>query len=353
MQALVLAGGQGTRLRPLTLDVPKPVVPLAGRPFLSYMLDWLEDHGVDHVVLSCGFLSDGVRGVLGSCHGDLRISYVEEEEPLGTAGPVRLAADTGLLEDHLLVLNGDLLTDIDLTAELERHERTGARATLALIAVEDTSSYGVVPTTSDGRVEAFLEKSPGPAPTNRVNAGCYVLEREVIDSIPSGRAVSFEREIFPSLVGDGLYGFPVEGYWKDIGTPTRYMEATRDLLSGRIASRLPERDFSGSLVPRCCVVDGAKIGPRSVLGSRCRVNPGAHVEGSVLHAGVTVGRRSTVRDSVLAAGVRVGDDAYVGAGSLVGSGATIRTGAIVDAGARIAPGAVVEPPARTARRAVA
>jgi mannose-1-phosphate guanylyltransferase len=186
-----------------------------------------------------------------------------------------------------------------------------------------------------------------------VNAGCYVLEREVIESIPAGRAVSFEREIFPSLVGDGLYGFPVEGYWKDIGTPARYMEATRDLLSGRIASRLPERDFSGSLVPGCCVVDGAKIGPRSVLGSRCHVSAGAHVEGSVLHAGVTVGRRSTVRDSVLAAGVRVGDDAYVGAGSLVGSGATIRTGSIVEAGARIAPGAVVEPPARTARRAVA
>ena len=353
MQALVLAGGQGTRLRPLTLDVPKPVVPLAGRPFLSYMLDWLEDHGVDHVVLSCGFLSDGVRGVLGSRHGDLRISYVEEEEPLGTAGPVRLAADTGLLEDRLLVLNGDLLTDIDLSAQVERHERTGARGTLALIAVDDTSSYGVVPTTSDGQVEAFLEKSPGPAPTNRVNAGCYVLEREVIDSIPSGRAVSFEREVFPSLVGDGLYGFPVEGYWKDIGTPTRYMEATRDLLSGRVASRLPERDFSGSLVPGCCVVSGARIGPRSVLGTNCRVSAGARIEGSVLHADVTVGRLAVVRESVLAAGVQVGDAAYVGPGALVGSGAVIEPGAVVEAGARIEPGAVVEAPSRTARQAVA
>src|SRR3954467_5834503 len=164
MQALVLAGGQGTRLRPLTIDVPKPVIPLAGRPFLSFMLDWLEDHGVDHVVLSCGFLSDGVQRVLGSRHGGWRVICVGESEPLGTAGPVRLAADTGLLEDRLLVLNGDLLTDIDLSAQIERHERTGARATLALIAVEDTSSYGVVPSDPAGRVEAFLEKSPGPAP---------------------------------------------------------------------------------------------------------------------------------------------------------------------------------------------
>jgi mannose-1-phosphate guanylyltransferase len=341
MQALVLAGGQGTRLRPLTLDVPKPVIPLAGRPFLSFMLDWLEDHGVDRVVLSCGFLSDGVRRVLGSRHGALHVSYVEEDEPLGTAGPVRLAADLGLIEDRLLVLNGDLLTEIDLSAQLARHEQTGARATLALIAVDDTSSYGVVPTCGDGRVEAFLEKSPGPAPTNRVNAGCYVLERDVIDAIPAGRAVSFEREVFPALVGHGLYGFPVEGYWKDIGTPERYMEATRDLLAGRIGSRLPERDGSGSLVPGCCVVEGASIGPRSVLGAGCRVATGARVEGSVLHAEVTVGRRSVVQDSVLAAGVRVGDHALVRPGALVGTGARIRPGVVVEAGARVAPGAVV------------
>src|SRR4051794_33997557 len=341
MQALVLTGGQGTRLRPLTLDVPKPVIPLAGRPFLSYMLDWLEGHGVDHVVLSCGFLSDGVRRVLGSRHGNLPVGYVEESEPLGTAGPVRLAAGLGILGDRLLVLNGDLLTDIDLTAQIERHEASGARATLALIGVEDTSSYGVVPTASDGRVEAFLEKSAGPAPTNRVNAGCYVLERDVIDEIPEGRPVSFEREVFPSLVGNGLYGFPVEGYWKDIGTPDRYMEATRDLLSGRIGSRLPARDFSGSLVPGCCTVNGAKIGPRSVLGSGCRVAAGARIEGSVLHSGVTVGEHALIRDSVLAAGVKVGADVCVEPGALIGSGATVLPGTLIAAGARVAPGAVV------------
>ena len=199
MQALVLAGGEGTRLRPLTLTTPKPVMPLAGRPFLSFMLDWLGSHDVDEVILSCGFMSDGVREVLGDIYGGMRLRYVIEDEPLGTAGPVRLALDEGLLEERLFVLNGDVLNDMDLTAQLARHEETGAKATLALIEVEDTSSYGVVPTAEDGRVEAFLEKSDGPAPTNRINAGAYVLEREVVESIPAGpRGVVRARGVPPA-----------------------------------------------------------------------------------------------------------------------------------------------------------
>ena len=203
MQALVLAGGEGTRLRPLTRTTPKPVIPLAGRPFLTFMLDWLRRHGVTEAILSCGFLSDAVEEVLGDSHDGMRLRYVMEDEPLGTAGPVRLALEEGILAERLLVLNGDVLTDMDLTAQLAQHERTGARATLALIAVEDVSSYGVVPTDSEGRVEEFLEKSDGPAPTNRINAGAYVIEREVVEAmIPAGRAVSFEHEVFPALVGE-------------------------------------------------------------------------------------------------------------------------------------------------------
>src|SRR5919201_580211 len=198
MQALVLAGGEGTRLRPLTYTTPKPVMPLAGRPFLSFMLEWLRGHGVEEVILSCGFMSEGVRRVLGDIYEGMRLRYVIEEDPLGTAGPVRLALDQGLLEERFLVLNGDVLTDMDLGAETEQHERTGARVTLALTAVEDVSSYGVVPTDPEGRVEAFLEKTDGPVPTNRINAGAYVVEREVVDAIEPGRAVSFEREIFPT-----------------------------------------------------------------------------------------------------------------------------------------------------------
>jgi mannose-1-phosphate guanylyltransferase len=204
MQALVLAGGEGTRLRPLTYTTPKPVMPLAGRPFLSFMLDWVHSHGVDEVLLSCGFMSNYVKHVLGDIYDGMRLRYVVEEEPLGTAGPVRLALDADLLDERLLVLNGDVLTDMDLSAELAAHERSGARVTLALYPVEDTASYGVVPTRPDRSVEAFLEKSDGPAPTNRINAGAYVVEREVIETaVPAGRAVSFEREVFPALVGAG------------------------------------------------------------------------------------------------------------------------------------------------------
>jgi mannose-1-phosphate guanylyltransferase len=346
VQALVLAGGEGTRLRPLTYTTPKPVMPLAGRPFLSFMLDWLRSHGVDEVILSCGFMSDGVKRVLGDIYDGMRLRYVIEEEPLGTAGPVRLALDEGVLADRLLVLNGDVLTDIDLTAELARHAETGARVTLALYPVDDTGSYGVVPTDADGRVEAFLEKSEGETPTNRVNAGAYVVEREVIEQIPAGRAVSFEREVFPTLVGNGLYGFDAAGYWIDIGTPERYLEATWDLLAGRVRSELPPRDETGSLVYEGCLLSGAHVGPQSVLGRHCSVGSDSRVERAVLHDRVMVGADAAVVESVLGERVRVGERASVEAGALVGAGATIGEGAVIGAGARLDPGVEVEAGAR-------
>ncbi len=343
MQALVLAGGAGTRLRPLTQTVPKPVMPLAGRPFLSFMLDWLRAHGVTETILSCGFLSDRVRGVLGDIYHGMRLRYVIEDEPLGTAGPVRLALDGGFLEERLLVLNGDVLTDMDLTAQLEQHRQTGARATLALIAVEDVSSYGVVPIDAERRVEAFLEKSDRPAPTDRINAGAYAIEREVVESsIAPGRAVSFEREVFPALVGRGLYGYETSGYWIDIGTPARYLEATYDLLSGRPESSLPARDVTGSLIGAGCLTNGAHIGPQAVLGSHCSVGTDSTVERSVLHDHVLVGADCIVRDSVLADRVRVGDRARIEPGALLGTGARVEPGVVVAADSRVQPGAVVE-----------
>jgi len=337
----VLAGGEGTRLRPLTLTTPKPVMPLAGRPFLSFMLDWVHSHGADEVVLSCGFMSDAVKAVLGDIYDGMRLRHVTEDEPLGTAGPVRLAYDEGLLEERVLVLNGDVLTDIDLSAELDQHERTGARATLALYPAEDTSSYGVVPTADDGQVTEFIEKGGGEAPTNRINAGAYVIERDVIESIPSGRAVSFEREVFPLLVGNGLYGYDAAGYWIDIGTPERYLEATWDLLAGRVPSTLPPRDETGSLIYANCLVAGAHVGPQSVLGRHCSVGTDARVERSVLHERVHVGADATVVESVLAEGARVGERARVGPDAMVGANAVIEAGAVVASGGRVEPGTTV------------
>jgi mannose-1-phosphate guanylyltransferase len=342
VQALVLAGGEGTRLRPLTYTTPKPVMPLAGRPFLSFMLDWLRLHGVDEVILSCGFLSDAVKHVLGDIYDGMRLRYVIEEEPLGTAGPVRLAHDQGLLHDRLLVLNGDVLTDIDLSAQLAQHERTGARATLALYPVDDTTSYGVVPTDDHGRVEAFLEKTEGQAPTNRINAGAYVLERGVVDGIPAGRAVSFEREVFPALVGEGLYGYDAVGYWTDIGTPDRYLEATWDLLAGRVHSELPPRDETGSLVYEGCLVSGAHVGPQAVLGRHCSVGSDARVERSVLHDRVLVGADASVTESVLAERVQDGQRAQVGPAAMIGAGAVIGERATIGRGATLDPGVEVE-----------
>jgi mannose-1-phosphate guanylyltransferase len=254
---------------------------------------------------------------------------------------VRLAHDEGLLDDRFFVLNGDVLTDIDLTAELAEHERSGARVTLALHPVEDTSSYGVVPTDSEGRVEAFLEKAEGEAPTNRINAGAYVVERDVVEAIPPGRAVSFEREIFPALVGEGLQGFPAAGYWIDIGTPDRYLEATWDLLAGRVRSKLPPRDETGSLVYEGCLLSGAHVGPQTVLGRHCSVGSDSRIERSVLHDRVIVGADAAVVESVLATRVRVGESARVMPGAVVGAGAVIGEGATIGEGARIDPGAEV------------
>lgn len=338
MQALVLAGGEGTRLRPLTLTTPKPALPLAGRPFLTFMLDWLHRHGVDEAILSLGFLSDAVHEVLGDIQSGMRLRYVHEEDPLGTAGPVRLAADEGILADRFLVLNGDVLTDMDLTAELAQHERTGATGTLALIEVDDVASFGVVPTDEEGRVLEFREKQPGPAPTNRINAGAYVLERAVIDLIPSGRAVSFEREVFPQMVGKGLYGWAADGYWVDIGTPERYLEATWDLLAGRVESTLPERDETGSLVYEGSLTGGAHIGPQSVLGPHCRVGADAAIERSVLHERVVVGPDAVIRESIVGERTRIGEGARM-QGVVIGAGTLIEPGAELEPGARIEPGA--------------
>ena len=339
MQALVLAGGEGTRLRPLTLDVPKPVLPLAGRPFLTFLLGWARRHGVDDVVLSCGFLSEGVERVLGDEWEGMRIRYVHEDEPLGTGGPLRLAHDEGLLDERLVMLNGDVLTDFDLTAQLAQHERTGALGTLALAAVEDTASYGVVPTGEDGQVEAFLEKQVGKAPTNRINAGCYVLEREIAERVEPGRAVSMEREVFPQLAGgNGLYGWLAEGYWIDIGTPERYLESTYDLLAGRVASDLPERDASASLVYEGADVGGATVGPESVVGRDTRVGAGSVVERSVLHDRVTVGQGCGLSGCIVATGATVEDGARVEPRAVIGSGAVVAAGATVPSDARVQPG---------------
>ncbi len=343
MQAVVLVGGEGTRLRPLTLTQPKPAVALVDRPFIRYMVDWLGRHGIDEVVMACGFKAEGLRTALGdSVPGGPSIVYLQEDEPLGTAGPVRLAADRGLLGDRFMVLNGDSLTDLDLTALQRQHSETGAVLTLGLYPVDDPTSFGLVRRGDDGAVLGFLEKpDPAEIDTDEVSAGAYVIERQVLDLIPPGRAVSIEREVFPRLVGQGLYGRRLEGYWMDIGTPDRYLQGSWDILDGTVETELPGdgEPFIGEGVE---IGEGATIDRRAVIRAGSVVGPGATIAESVLLDGCEIGADAEVRGSILAAGVHVGAGATVPEGCVIGEGARVEAGALVEAESRIQPDEVVE-----------
>ncbi|MEX2447577.1 MAG: NDP-sugar synthase [Solirubrobacterales bacterium] len=308
MQAIVLVGGEGTRLKPLTDAIPKPALTLVDRPLLVYMIEWLAGHGVDEVVLACGFLPQALREALAGEEerAGVSIRYLVEPEPLGTAGAIRFAADQlgEELDDRFLALNGDVLTDLDLSALLEAHAKRAARATIALHAVEDSSAYGLVRSDEEGEVLEFAEKT-GEAVAGEVNAGMYVLERSVLDLIPPVGKISIERSIFPAMVGKKLRSLALDGYWMDIGTPQRYLQASWDILERRVRTRV-EPTGEGLLVDASAEVDpGATVGPRAVVGPGCRLAAGAAVRDSVLLEGCSVGEGATVAGSILAPGATV------------------------------------------------
>jgi len=319
MQAIVLVGGEGTRLRPLTDDVPKPALTLVDRPFLAYMIEWLAAHGVTEAVLACGFLPDVLREALGDGeHAGVRLTYVTEPERRGTAGAIRFAADAlgEGLEDRFLALNGDVLTDLDLTALIAAHREREARATIALHPVEDAAAYGLVSVDGDGAVTEFTEKTGEPTP-GEINAGAYFLERSVLDLIPPGCEVSIEREVFPRLIGDGLGALRLDGYWMDIGTPERYLQATWDILEGRVATRVRPTAPGLFVGAGAEVAAAATVGPRAVVSAGCSVAAEAELRDSVLLPGCSLGEGARVSGSVLAPGVTVGagaelSDAIVG-----------------------------------------
>jgi len=316
MQALILAGGEGTRLRPLTNTVPKPVLPLAGRPHIAYVIDWLVRHGVDDIVISCGFLAAGMREALQDVEAGVDIRYVEEPDARGTAGAIRFAEDE--LGDRFLVLNGDVLCDLDLSKLVEVHEAAGARATIALYPVDDPSAYGLVRRSEEGRISEFLEKpDPDQIDTDEINAGAYVLERSVLELIPPDREVSIEREVFPRLVGGELYGARLEGYWLDIGTPERFLQANWDILEGRVQATAGERIGAGVLID-----DSADVAERAVIGSNSMIGEGAIVSESVLLPECRIGDHARLQGAILSARVKVEPTAAV-EGLVVGEGETV------------------------------
>ena len=339
MQAVILVGGEGTRLRPLTSRVAKPVVTLVDRPFIAYMLEWLHAHGVSEVVLACGFAAERVRGELGDGgRYGLRLRYVEEPEPLGTGGALRYAGE--LLGERFLVCNGDVLTDIDLSAQIAQHERTGALATLALIAVPDPSAYGLVRCAPDGAVEAFVEKPRHTGPGEQyVSAGAYVLERSVLDLIAPQGPASLEREVWPALIGHGLYGYRASGYWLDIGTPERYLQGTFDIVTGVVHTEHAARPGSAVIGEGCEIAADARIGELVVLGPGVRVGAGAEIARSVVLAGAHIGAGCVVHDSIVAERATIGSNTQLKAGVIVGEDASVGERMLVAAGTRVEPGA--------------
>jgi mannose-1-phosphate guanylyltransferase len=324
VQALILAGGEGTRLRPLTYTVAKPVLPLVGRPHAAYVIDWLVRHGVDDVIVSCGHLAEGMRRALAALEPGVEIRYAEEPDARGTAGAIRFAADEGMLADRFLVLNGDVLCDLDLTALISQHQRTGARATIALYPVADPVGYGLVHRRDDGEITEFLEKPDREQiDTDEINAGAYLLERSVLDLVPPDQAVSIEREVFPLLIGEGLYGIRLDGYWIDIGTPDRFLEANWDILEGRVETVIGDRLTTPMMVGEGCEISpDAELRAPCVVGSNSSVEADAVIERSVLLEGCTVGEGARLVDSILSGGVTVEAGAELD-GVVVGEGETV------------------------------
>jgi mannose-1-phosphate guanylyltransferase len=356
-QAVILVGGEGTRLRPVTSRVPKPVAPVVERPFVAYILDNLARHGVERAVFSTGFLAEAIEAVIGdgSAYG-LEVAYAVEDQPLGTAGAIA-NCEAMLRDDSFFVFNGDVLSDVDLSALAAAHAAKGGMGTIFLTPVEDPRRYGLVELREDGSVVSFLEKPGEWEGTALINAGVYVLEPEVLEMIPRGRLFSIERGVFPKLASAGsLYGHVDDGYWRDIGTPDSYLQAHFDILERQLETSAgdelgdqylyvaPTAEITSGarVVPPCYVADGvhvgagARVGPLAVLGAGASVGEGATVTEAVVQAGVVIGAHAQIEGSILVHG------SSVGAGTQL-NGAVLGEGCVVGAGNRLAGGICVYP----------
>ena len=323
MRAVILVGGFGTRLRPLTLSTPKQMLPVVGRTMIERVVASLAPHGVTEAVLSLGYRPDAFLDAYpdDTCAG-VRLHYAVEPEPLDTAGAIRFAATEAGVDNTFLVLNGDVLTDLDVSSLVALHRERRGEGTIALTQVEDPSRFGVVPTDEDQRVLGFVEKPPrDEAPTDWINAGTYVLEPSVLDRIPAGEKVSVERSTFPAMVEDGvLFAQRSDAYWVDAGTPAAYLQVQLDL------------------------IDGTRGDPEPAVADDARVDPGARVDHAVIMAGATVADGAVVRDAVVLPGATVDAGAcversIVGTGAIVGAGARVQDLSVVGFDAEVPPGA--------------
>jgi mannose-1-phosphate guanylyltransferase len=351
VQAVVLVGGEGTRLRPLTLGTPKPMVPVMNVPFLERTLVRLKDAGISDVILPAGYLPEAITSYFGDGSKlGLTIRYVIEETPLGTAGALKNVQN--FITGPFFVLNGDILTSLDLRAMRADHERTGGLGSLHLIKVEDPSAFGCVVHDANGLITAFVEKpTRSEAPTDEVNAGTYLLEAEVLDAIPAGRPVSIERETFPQLIAAGkrLYAYTTSDYWIDLGNPQAYLASHRNIFDGTMPLGLqPYANGPGiNEVPTSAIIPpvfvgrnvrvapDAKVGPYTVLGDDCEVGSGAVVADSLLWDGVVVEAGAELDWAIVASRARIGAGAVVGRGSVIGHDAIVPPNEAIGEDARI------------------
>ena len=345
--AVVLVGGQGSRLRPLTLTTPKPMLPTAGVPFLAHLLSRIAAAGIRRVVLGTAYRAEVFEAFLGEqttggLEG-LELECCPEPEPLGTGGGIRFAADA--LEpgyDEVVVFNGDILSGVDVRAVVGEHRAAGADATLHLVRVPDPTAFGCVPTDDDGRVLAFLEKTLTP-PTDQVNAGCYVFRRDVLDAIPAGRPVSVERETFPGLLESGrrLQAHVESSYWLDLGTPASFVRGSADLVQGAApTAALPGPVGTALLLAGAKVAPSASLTDGTTVGADVQIGDGSRVSGSVLMDGARIGDGALIERSVIGPGASIGDDTVV-RDAVVGDGASIGASCELLAGLRVWPGLVV------------
>jgi mannose-1-phosphate guanylyltransferase len=328
VQAVVLVGGFGTRLRPLTLSVPKQILPVGNVPMIERVVEHLGRSGVDEVVLSLGYQPDAFldRYPDGTCAG-VSMRYAVEPEPLDTAGAIAFAARAAGIDGRFIAVNGDVLTGLDVADLWNQHASRGAAATIALTPVDDPSRYGVVPLDADGRVEAFIEKpDPGTAPSNWINAGTYVLDASVLDAIEPGRRVSIEREVFPALVEQGaVYGVQSDAYWIDAGTPEAYLQVQLDLLAGRLGNVPDPIDPTATVDPSATVTG-------SFVGAGATVGPDVVVTDSVVMAGATIESGVRIERSLLGPGCVIGEASALSDLSVVGDGESVPAGTVVAAG---------------------
>ncbi|WP_030977049.1 nucleotidyltransferase family protein [Streptomyces sp. NRRL S-1824] len=347
-EAILLVGGKGTRLRPLTVHTPKPMVPAAGVPFLTHQLARARAAGVEHIVLATSYLAEVFEPHFGDGSSlGLHIEYVTESEPLGTGGAIRNVASRLVSgpDEPVLIFNGDILTGLDIRALVTSHATSGADVSLHLTRVEDPRAFGLVPTDDTGRVTAFLEKpqTPEEIVTDQINAGAYIFRRSIIDTIPADRPVSVERETFPGLLASGahLQGMVDSTYWLDLGTPQAFVRGSADLVLGRAPSpAVPGRCGDRLVLPTASVAADAKLSGGTVIGEGALIGAGARIDGSAVLAGAVVEPGAVITDSLVGSGARIGSRTVL-AGAVVGDGAQVGADNELRDGVRIWCGATL------------